>query len=147
MRPMTVPQLINLSGRQLIQRELADGLEHPEPGRAIDVPFDMEEALVDQIAQRLKNVGLGPIQGSMQDLRRSREAKSSDEDSEAGEYAPLGRSQEVIAPVDCGLDRSLSSRSVGRTDGESGKPLLEPKKKCFCRDDLRPSRSQLDRSG
>src|SRR5215203_3987659 len=100
MGQMTVSQLTHLRGRQLIQRKLADGLEHPEPGLAIHVLFDMQEALVDQIAQRLQNVGLAPVEGWVQHLRRSRDAKSSDEDSKAGECPPLERSQQVVAPVD-----------------------------------------------
>src|SRR5687768_10316779 len=50
MGQMTVPQLTNLRSRHLIERELADRLEHPEPRLAIHVPVAVQYAFVDEIA-------------------------------------------------------------------------------------------------
>src|SRR6185436_6275502 len=122
---MTVPQSAQLRDRQSIDGELADRLEHPEPGLSVRVPIDLQEAVIDESAQRLQDVLLGQVDALLQNLRCGRDAKSPDEDSETGEGSLLGGRQQVIAPLDRGTDGSLPSRGVGWTDGQRRQPKLQ----------------------
>ena len=115
---LAAPQLVRLTrGLELLERVLADRLEHPDAIRLADA----DEALVDE---RLKRVEVG-----IADRFGSLERAAAGEDPEAGEEALLVRVQKLVRPPD-GSPQRLLTRIYAAAGPEqveaAGEPLEKP---------------------
>ena len=103
-------------GVELLQRVLADGLEHQQAGvgaRAVAA----HELLVDQPFECIE-VGAGHPLGRL-------DRRASSEDGEAPERLCLGLAEEPVAPIDRGAQRALPVGRVERTGAEDIQRLAQ----------------------
>ena len=105
---------VHLAGSsELLQREIADRLEHPETNLAV-----ADKALLDE---RLERVEIGAC-----NLLRRPERAASGEDRQPGKERLLGFCEQVVAPLDRCPQRRLAGIGVpaaGKEIEPVGKPL------------------------
>ena len=110
---------------QLLRSELADRLEHPEPGPAVSLAT-AKQALVDE---RLEHVGLG-----LAHLLGGVVGAAAGEHRESGEQAPLVDVEQVMRPGDCRSEGLLARvgvtrhPSASRGGGQAGRAADRPRR-------------------
>ena len=102
---------------------VTDRLEQPVPHRAVAFLGDdqrLRHELIDEI-DHVEGIDPGGGAQSLGCLQR----EAADEHAEAAEHSLRGRVEEVIAPVDGCLQRSLSSHRAAGASGEQPEALVE----------------------
>ncbi len=134
---------------QPLQRELADRLQHPVPGLAVERLLLPQQALLDQ---RLDAVQDHQVERRQRDRRgaRARRIAGTDrlgglqgaapEDGQPPEQRLLVRRQQVVAPGDGVAQGPLAGRQVARAAGQQRQPALHPL-------EHRPRRQRPDAGG
>ena len=98
-------------GRAVSCRELADDLEHAEARLAFAAGDRVDQALVGQRGETVER--LDPELGAgVADLVGRLERPAAGEDGEPDEQPPLGRVEQLVAPVDRAPERALPSGQV-----------------------------------
>jgi hypothetical protein len=125
--------------------ELADRLQHGEPGLARGGLGPDHRRLVDQGGQAVQDVeaqllrvadGLGRLQGP-----------AAGEHRQPGEQPPLGAREQVVAPGDGAAQGPLPVREGPGPGGQQGQAPLEPGQDLLGGQHLGPGRGQLDGQG
>ena len=117
------------AGLQLLKGVLPDRLQHREARLALGGLLRAEEALFDQRAHAIEDVGfriLGVGEGRVVHSFPSTEGESADEDRQATEQSLLGLGQEVVAPGDRGAERLLTDGNVPGATGQKLEAMLQP---------------------
>ena len=155
---MAIPYPGRLAGfLQTLARILAYRFEHNKARLALSSLSLLEQAVVDQ---RLKTVkGLSVFSCAARLAGRTRTPRidapadgfgriqraASGEDAQAGKQAPLGRRQQVIAPVDGGAQRLLAGRQAAQTGVKKFQVVLQPGKHRLGRENVDACGRQFDR--
>ena len=135
---------LELAGRlELLERVLADRLEHPEARLAVGVfAQPQQQALLDQRVEVFEHVGRAV---GVADRGRGLEPQAADEHAQAPEQRLLPLEQQVVAPGDRVAQRPLALVGVLRAAGQQGQPLVEPAQERLRRERPHARRRQLDR--
>src|SRR5207249_11488952 len=75
------------------------------------------------------------------------EAAAPGENGEAGEQAPAGRIDHVVAPLDRSAESLLTARKVASPAAERGQRFLQPTQESLRRKQFDARRGQFDRQG
>ena len=116
--------------------ELADRLEHPEPGHPVDLG-DRDDRLVGQRLDQLHAVG---VRG--RSWRRGVEAVV--EDRQPGRGVALGRQQQVPRPLDDGGQGAVPRRRRAVAAAQRAEPVVEGGPQLLHRHRPHPGGGQLD---
>ena len=140
-RQVPVPQRGPLGVRDLVPREPADRLQHPEPGVAVGVGRDRHHVLVDQSLQgaehgRVARDRFGGIGG-----------EAAREHTDGGEHPLLILGQQVEAPGDRGVQGPLPVGRVRGSLGEDGHLLFQPIEQRCGGEQARSRGCEFDRQG
>ena len=135
---------LELAGRvELLERVLADRLEHPEARLAVGVLAQpQQQALLDERVEVFEGVARAV---RVADGRGRLEPEAADEDGQAPEQRLLPLEQQVVAPGDRVAQRPLALVGVLGAAGQQGQPLVEPAQERLRRERAHPRRGQLDR--
>ena len=122
---MPVADRLRLAARlQALERELADGFEHPVAWLIVGC-FDPQQALVDERAQAIEHV-LAQLLGRSSDHLRILEPAATDEHGEPLQESPARLVEQVVTPGDRAAERALSLRQVARAAGEQVELVPQP---------------------
>ena len=132
---------LDIAVAELLDRILANRLEHPEARLPGVVGVREHERRVEQRVERTGDVGRRVVDDVLDRLER----RGRGEDAERGEH-PLGRLvQQADAPVDRRAERALPFRQVGRTSCEEREPPADPLRHPFRPENPDPGGGELDR--
>lgn len=142
-----------IGGREMLQREVADGAQHREarlgvesivrldPERRVGAP---DQTVVDQIGDAVEHVDrVRRVVGG--DRLRKLQREAAGEDAEPPEQRPLPGSQQVVAPAHRVAQRLLPFREVAGAAGEQLQPIRQPREHGLGREQLGSRRRELDR--
>ncbi len=127
---------------RLLDRELADRLEHHEPRLAVHTLDLPQEALLDQRGERIDDVA-ADILGT--DSLDGLEPRSPCEDGEPRKQRAIGLVQHVVAPCDRRAQGLLPLGKVARATGEQPEPVGQAAEHRLGCEDADTCRRQLDR--
>jgi hypothetical protein len=135
--------------RQLLERVLADRLQHPEPRRAVRAVRRLEQTLLRQREQPVQAAGRAAARAAARagHGRRALGGAAPGEDAQPPEERLLRGRQEGVAPRDGVPQRPLARRGVPRPAGEQGQAPLQPRPQRRGREHPRPGGRQLDGQG
>ena len=110
---MAVAECVRLAPlAELVQRVLADRLEHGEPHVAVEVVADAHEALLRETLESADDVERRRVAGDPADGLRRLDRRATREHAEASEQPLILRVEQVVAPVDRAAQRPLPLRQV-----------------------------------
>ena len=133
-----------LSARvELLDRELANRLQHAVTRSGLIQRLDEHEALADQPADRLERANV--IRASFDESFHRLERESAHEYTELAEQALLGRRQQVIAPGDRRPQRLLPFGQVPGAARKQGQAALQPRQQADGREYRQAGGRELQR--
>src|SRR5947199_2817060 len=103
---------------QLLRRELADRLQH-QKARLTEIRKPPDQALVSQLVEHVDHIAADII-GRAADGFDLLQAAASGKNGEAGEQAPAGRVDHLVAPLDRSAEGLLTARKVASPAAERG---------------------------
>src|SRR5439155_14842677 len=109
---------------QLLRREFADGLQH-QKARLTEIGKPPDQALVSQLVEHLDDIAADILRWAA-DRFDLFEAAAPGENGEAGEQAPAGRIDHVVAPLDRPTKGLLTTRKIASATAERAQRLLQP---------------------
>ncbi|MGO4417995.1 hypothetical protein AB4Z54_04285, partial [Streptomyces sp. MCAF7] len=139
-REETADHAVGLPGRLPVGgAELPYGLQHPEtrPRRGVG---DLEQRLVGQVREHPEGVVL-----IFEEVARGVRRESAGEDGQRPQRRLSGRIQQIPAPVDDGVQRTVAAGRVPRAAAQQGEPVLQAAGDLRDRHDPDPRGRQLHR--
>ena len=130
---------------QLLQRVLADRLQHPEARLAVRRPRLRRTRLLATSDSRPSSTSMPRSPSASQTASAASSVQPPDEDRQAAEQAPLVLVQQVVAPGDGVAQRLLAGREIARAAGQQRQPALQPAQHRLGRQQPDAGRRQLDR--
>ena len=130
---------------QLLRHELADRLQH-QKAWLTEIGKPPDQALVSQLVEHVDHIAADVIRRAADgfDLLQ---AAAPGKNGEAGEKAPAGRIDHLVAPLDRSAESLLTARKVASPAAERGQRFLQPTQESLRRKQFDARRRQFDRQG
>jgi hypothetical protein len=129
--------------RELLQREVADDLQHHEPRLSTRTIVPPKQVLVDERCQPIQH---RPTQVRILATQRLRGAEraAAGKDTQAAEEALLAGHEQVVTPSNGVPQRPLASRQVPRAADQEGQAVFQPLQQQRRREDVGAGSGQLN---